>query len=668
MRLCIGSPQWHSAAVRSTEVDSMPSKVFFSPEAEWLETDGLGGFASGTVSGVRTRRYHGLLVPATAPPAERMVLVNGFEAWVEVSGLIIPVSSQRYSPDVLYPDGAERLASFVVEPWPTWTFNLQGDLYLQQEVFAVHGRPLVALCWKLVGDFSGPAKLRIRPLLSGRDFHSIHHENGAFRFEAVQAQDTIRWHPYRDLPAIHARTNGQYGHAPCWYRNFLYIEEQKRGLDCLEDLASPGVFEWNVSEGPAVWIISSEETHDASAKTAQQHYNLLRNKERVRRESFASALHCAGDAYLVKRGDGKTVIAGYPWFGDWGRDTFIALRGLCLSSGRLREARAILVQWADAVSEGMVPNRFPDRGQTPEFNSVDASLWYVVAVHDYLQTLETKTSNADMTDSDIQKLYSAIDAILTGYTKGTRFRIRVDDDGLLACGRPGVQLTWMDAKVDDWIVTPRIGKPVEVEALWLNALGVARHFSPRWSNLFEKGKASFEDRFWNEAAGGLYDVVDCDHRAGVNDSSLRPNQIFAVGGLPLSLLKGEKGRRVVETVEANLLTPIGLRSLGPKEPAYVPQYEGGVMQRDGAYHQGTIWPWLIGPFVEAWLRVRNSTPEAKAEARQRFLAPFKDHLKEAGLGHISEIADAEPPFTPRGCPFQAWSMGEYIRLERTVLN
>jgi predicted glycogen debranching enzyme len=226
----------------------------------------------------------------------------------------------------------------------------------------------------------------------------------------------------------------------------------------------------------------------------------------------------------------------------------------------------------------------------------------------------------------------------------------------------------MDAKVGDWIVTPRIGKPVEVQALWLNALGVASHFSPRWSELFEKGKASFEDRFWNEAAGGLFDVVDCDHRAGVNDSSLRPNQIFAVGGLPLSLLKGEKGRRVVETVEANLLTPIGLRSLGPKEPAYVPRYDGGVMQRDGAYHQGTVWPWLIGPFVEAWLRVRDSTPEAKAEARKKFLAPFEDHLKEVGLGHISEIADAEPPFTPRGCPFQAWSMGEYIRLERTVLN
>ena len=364
----------------------------------------------------------------------------------------------------------------------------------------------------------------------------------------------------------------------------------------------------------------------------------------------------------------KPLLPDIPGLEIGGATRFIALRGLCLSSGRLREARAILIEWAGAVSEGMLPNRFPDRGQTPEFNSVDASLWYVVAVHDYLQTLETESSNADMADSDVQKLYSAIDAILTGYSRGTRFRIRVDDDGLVACGQPGVQLTWMDAKVRDWVVTPRIGKPVEVQALWLNALGVASRFSPRWNELFEKGKASFENRFWNEAAGGLFDVVDCDHKAGVNDPSLRPNQIFAVGGLPLSLLKGEKARRVVETVETNLLTPIGLRSLAPKEPAFAPHYEGGVVQRDGAYHQGTVWPWLIGPFVEAWLRVRDSTGAAKAEARRQFLAPFQNHLREAGLGHISEIADAEGPFTPRGCPFQAWSMGEYIRLEQTVLN
>jgi predicted glycogen debranching enzyme len=226
----------------------------------------------------------------------------------------------------------------------------------------------------------------------------------------------------------------------------------------------------------------------------------------------------------------------------------------------------------------------------------------------------------------------------------------------------------MDAKVGDWVVTPRIGKPVEVEALWLNALWIGSHFSRQWKALFEKGKASFEARLWNESSSGLFDVLDCDHRAGVNDPCLRPNQVFAVGGLPLSLLEGERARRMVKTVETSLLTPIGLRSLGPKEPAYAPRYEGGVAQRDGSYYQGTVWPWVIGPFVEAWLRIRANTKEAKAEARKRFLEPFRDHLLEAGLGHISEIADAEPPHTPRGCPFQAWSIGELIRLESTLLG
>ena len=646
----------------------MSSKILPSTEAEWLEADGLGGFASGTVSGVRTRRYHGLLVPATTPPAGRTVLVNGFEAWAEVSGKTIPISSQRYSPDVLYPDGANRLVSFLFDPWPVWTFYLQGNLHIEQELFAVHGRPTVALSWKLVGDFSGSAKLRIRPLLSGRDFHSTHHENGSFRFEAVEKHTETIWHPYSDLPAISARSNGRYIREACWYRNFLYIEEQRRGLDCIEDLASPGVFEWEISEGPAVWILSSEETHADVAETALEHYAWLRRKEHARREEFPSPLHRAGDAYIVKRGEGKTIIAGYPWFGDWGRDAFIALRGLCISTGRLDEAHDILIQWASAVSEGMLPNRFPDKGETPEFNSVDASLWYIVAVHDYLCARENQTSGIPIADSDLQTLHAGIDAILTGYAKGTRFSIHADDDGLVACGQPGVQLTWMDAKVGDWVVTPRVGKPVEVEALWLNALWIGSHFSGRWNELFEKGKASFEARFWNESAGGLFDVVDCDHRSGVSDPSLRPNQIFAVGGLPLALLEGERARRVVETVEANLLTPIGLRSLGPQEPAYVPHYEGGVVQRDGSYHQGTVWPWLIGPFVDAWLRVRDTTSEAKAEARKRFLDPFHDHLLDAGLGHVSEIADAEPPHTPHGCPFQAWSIGELIRLESTLLR
>jgi predicted glycogen debranching enzyme len=630
------------------------------PEAEWLETDGLGGFATGTVSGIRTRRYHGLLVPATLPPAGRTVLVNGFEGWIELVTGKLAISSQRYVPDVVYPDGADRLRSFRFDPWPIWIFELSEGLSVAQEFFVVHGTQTAALSWKLLGDSPTPSTLRIRPLLSGRDFHSSHHENTAFRFDALTKPEQVLWQPYANLPSIEARSNGSYHHEPSWYHDFLYIEEERRGLDCTEDLGSPGYFEWDLADEPAVLILSAGSTD--SAKPATLQYESLRQQEKSRRYQLSAPHRLAVDAYIAKRGEGQTVIAGYPWFGDWGRDTFISLRGLCLATGRLDDAQSILVQWATAVSEGMLPNRFPDHGETPEFNSVDASLWYIIAIHDYLEALQNQPSAKAISEADRQKLSAAIEAILTGYAGGTRFGIRSTEDGLLAAGQPGVQLTWMDAKVGDWVITPRVGKPVEVQALWLNSLWVGSRFSSKWQELFAKANLSFEQRFWNEAASGLFDVIDCNHRSGVSDSALRPNQIFAVGGLPLQLIGGERASRLVETVETNLLTPLGLRSLGPKEPAYAPYYEGGPAQRDGSYHQGTVWPWLLGAFVEAWLRIRGNSAEAKAEARTRFLPPLREHLYEAGLNHISEIADAEPPFTPRGCPFQAWSLGEYLRL------
>ena len=635
-------------------------------EAEWLEPDGLGGFASGTVSGVRTRRYHGLLVPATIPPSGRTVLVNGIEAWIETEGSTFAISTQRYGPDILYPDGVDRLTSFRVDPWPIWTFQLREGLTIEQEFFALHGSQTVALSWKLTGGSVATAKLRVRPLLSGRDFHSTHHENGSFRFAPDTNANRVIWQPYPDLPPVEARGNGVYYHDPCWYRNFFYVEEARRGLDCVEDLASPGVFEWEISNGAAVLIFSAKRTNDHPVEQPFQCYALLADQEKQRRNRFSTTLQLAADAYIVTRGEGKTIIAGYPWFGDWGRDTFVALRGLCIANGRLSDAHDILLQWSSTVSEGMLPNRFPDHGEAPEYNSVDASLWYIVAVHDYLQCCRNQCPPVPPSEADYQKLQAAIESILTGYARGTRFGIKADDDALLSCGVPGIQLTWMDAKVGDWVVTPRIGKPVEVQALWLNALWIGSQFSPKWKALFDTAKASFENRFWNEAGSGLFDVIDCDHQSGVNDPAIRPNQIFAVGGLPVQLLSGKRAERLLQTVERDLLTRIGLRSLAAKEPAYVRRYEGGVRERDGSYHQGTVWPWLIGAFVEAWLRIRENTFEAKAEATARFLPPIREHLREAGLGHISEIADGESPHTPRGCPFQAWSMGEYLRLLSTL--
>jgi glycogen debranching enzyme len=587
-----------------------------NPQAEWLQADGLGGFASGTVSGVRTRRYHALLLSATAPPCGRFVLVNGFDAWVETASGTIPITSQRYAPDVTSPDAWGRLESFVADPWPRWRYRLGDGGALDQELFVPRNRQAVVLRWR------GEGRLKVRPFLSGRDYHGLHHENSAFRFEPARRAGRFVWRPYDGVPPIVAITGGDYAHHPEWYRNFQYDRERERGLDFTEDLASPGVFTWDLSRGPATLIFTTDEAADPG--------------DLVERGGQTPA-----ESYLALRGKGKTIVAGYPWFTDWGRDTFISVRGLCTPE----DAREILEAWAGTVDQGMLPNRFPDQGESPEFNSVDASLWFVVAAKDFLEN---------------PRIRSAVGAILSGYSRGTRYGIRADGDGLLSAGEPGQQLTWMDARVGDRVVTPRIGKPVEVQALWLNALAIA---GPAWRAAFELGLRSFRERFWNEAGGCLYDVVDADHERGKADASFRPNQIFSVGGLPISLLEGARARRVVDAVEARLLTPLGLRTLAPGEPGYCGRYEGGSWTRDAAYHQGTAWPWLMGPFIEAWVRTRGGTAEARSEARGRFLEPLRARLQ---FGHLPEIADGDPPHTPRGCPFQAWSLGEFLRLDRSL--
>jgi predicted glycogen debranching enzyme len=646
---------------------------------EWLEADGLGGFASGTTSGVRTRRYHALLLPATTPPTGRTVLVNGADVWLDTKGGSFALSSQRYAPGLVHPNGASRVVAFQHDPWPTWEFELDDGTCIRHEIVVPYCGASTVLTWEVI-HAAGPVTLRVRPFLSGRDYHSMHHENGAFRFDPEFAPNAsvedgartgiVRFTPYAGLPHIEFRTNGDYHHSPDWYRNFLYVAERERGLDDTEDLAAPGEFVWQLSgpgaEAVCVLRATNDVAFDSGDRTSvQSSAAALRSAERERRSAFPTALDRSADAYLVRRRTGKTIVAGYPWFTDWGRDTFIALRGLCLATGRLREAREILLEWADAVSEGMLPNRFPDHGEEAEFNAVDASLWYVIAVHEFLE--QAITAPNLVSAGDEQALRRAVDAIVSGYAAGTRFGIQVDTDGLLRAGVPGLQLTWMDARVGDRVITPRIGKPVEIQALWLNAVAAAGLSEPRWRELFERGRASFIDRFWSDARGHLSDVVDVDHIPGTRDDSFRPNQILAIGGLPIALIDGERARRVVDEVERRLLTPLGLRSLAPGESGFSARYEGGPSTRDGVYHQGTVWPWLIGPFVQAWLRTKGNTSAARREARLRFLQPLLEHVEAAGLGHVSEIADAEAPFTPRGCPFQAWSLGEFIRLDQQIL-
>ena len=639
---------------------------------EWLEADGLGGFASGTSTGIRTRRYHGLLLTATTPPTGRMMLVNGLEAWIETPAGRTALSSQRYAGDVVYPDGASHIESFSNDPWPRWIYRLDDGTVVEHEVLVEPGSALTVLSWRLHDPRPG-VRLEVRPLISGRDYHSLHHENAGLAFAAEQSGAVVKFQPYAGVPSIAFITNGSYTQQPEWYRNFLYEEERVRGLDDTEDLASPGTFTFDLTD-MAVMVLS---TGDRAAGAVSQQASAgdeaagvvamvttLHERERTRRV-FPSALHRAAETFLVRRGAGKTILAGYPWFTDWGRDTFIALRGLCVSTGRLADARDILVGWSRVVSQGMLPNRFPDQGDTPEYNSVDASLWYVVAVDDFLSA--ARAARFALTSTEEQALREAVEAIVSGYAAGTRYGIRADADGLLACGEPGLQLTWMDAKIGDWVVTPRVGKPVEIQALWLNALSIAGRWAPQWSDLLETGLASFRSRFWMEAEGRLADVVDVDHLPGTLDPSFRPNQIFAVGGLPLLLLDQATAMRVVTAVESTLVTPMGLRSLAPGSPGYAPRYEGDGAGRDARYHQGTVWPWLIGPFVEAWLRVHGSNARTRRQARTRFLAPLLALAEQSG-GQLPEIADADPPHAPRGCPSQAWSVAEVLRLELGALR
>ena len=633
---------------------------------EWLETDGLGAFASGTSSGVRTRRYHNILMIAKNPPAERVILVNGFDAWVETPHGTFPISTQAYRNNTYWPEGHLLQRSFVSAHWPTWIYDLGESLQIKQELFVPDGIQGTVIRWQAIGSTSG-VRLHVKPFLSARDYHSMHHKNDNMNLETRKQNVELVWQPYSDSPEIFAESNGEFESKPEWFQAFYYEKESQRGLDTMEDLGCPGEYHFELDKSDAVLLLGAQQKIsnqiNSAGSPAEDVFDIVHETELKRRQEI-SCVERSAQQYIVKRQSGKTIIAGYPWFTDWGRDTFIAIRGLCIARDDHETARSILVSWADTVSEGMIPNRFPDHGEEPEFNSVDASLWYIIAVYEYWQLLDRMGIEKDAGETG--KLESAIEAILEGYSNGTRHGIRKDEDGLIAAGEEGVQLTWMDAKVGDWVVTPRIGKPVEIQCMWINALWIAANFSPVWNPHLERAEQSFKERFWNGEASCLYDIVDENHEPGRNDGSVRPNQIMAVGGLPYSVVKGEQAIEILATVESKLLTPLGLRSLSPDDPEYKAIYSGGVLERDGAYHQGTVWPWLIGPFVEAWFNVNGRTEKTANEARTRFLYPLESHLETSGLGHISEIADASSPYTPRGCPFQAWSLSEFIRIQKLI--
>ena len=627
---------------------------------EWLETNGKGGFASGSIAGAQTRRYHALLLTARKPLSERFVLVNHLEEWLDIDGQSIPLSTNLY-PGAVHPTGYEHGIEFSTNPWPTWTFDCNG-ITVQREILSIHGRDIVIVRWKLVGKKHSRVVLRVRPKLTGRDYHGTHHENGHLSTEAQVGNGMVVWHLYSDLPPVRAFHSGGYRHEPQWYRHIQFPVEQQRGLDAEEDWWSPGEFTFDLESGSTRTLAFTSEAIDRLDVVALVKHEKSR-RATVRQavpaaDSLAGELWHASEMYLSERGTQHTVIAGYPWFTDWGRDTFISLPGLCLVTGRLDMAWQVIASFAAHVSEGMVPNRFPDAGEEPEYNTIDASLWFVHAIDCYLAASRDEIRVRETA-------WPSVKQILDGYRRGTRYGIRMDKDGLIAGGVPGAQLTWMDAKVGDWVVTPRHGKPVEIQALWVRALEagetLARRFgeadyADRCRNDRSNAIASFRKRFWYEDGGYLYDVIDGPEG---NDASFRPNQLYAVS-LVDDLVPRDRAQQILRLVEAQLLTPVGLRTLSPHDLRYCARYEGGVMERDGAYHQGTVWPFLLGPFVTAWMKAFGQSAVTRNKARS-FLAGLEAHLHEACLGHVSEIFDAEAPHLPRGCFAQAWSVAEPLR-------
>jgi predicted glycogen debranching enzyme len=623
---------------------------------EWLETTRIGGFSSSTIIGLNTRRYHGLLTAATKPPVGRYVLLAKLEETLVIDGRRYELSANQY-PGVIHPDGFKHQTAFRLDPFPVFTYEVE-DLRLEKTVFMVQGENTIVVQYELHharGSRDQNVRLEVRPLTAFRDYHSTTHENSALNPRVETADGQITFKPYADLPPLHlAHDEADVDANGVWYRNFQYAVEQERGLDFVEDLFNPWVITFDLNARSKVSIIASTEQHDAS------HAETYRKAELERRatghDDFVAALAHAADQFIVARERGETVIAGYHWFADWGRDTMIALPGLTLVNGRFEIAKNILTAFAAHVDQGMLPNRFPDAGETPEYNTVDATLWFFEAIRSYLQY----TNDYEFVRTN---LYAVLKDIVAWHLKGTRYRIHVDDDGLLYAGEPGVQLTWMDAKVGDRVITPRHGKPVEIQALWYNALRIMEDLATRFAEpdakqkygaMAEKARESFNKQFWNEAAECLYDVIDGELR----DASIRPNQVIAIS-LAHTMIAKERAVSILNVVERELLTPRGLRTLSPADPNYIGRYEGGPASRDGAYHQGTVWPWLMGPYITAF--VRTFGREAGRVFATKWIENCKEHLQEACLGQVSEIFGGDEPHAPRGCVAQAWSVAELFR-------
>jgi predicted glycogen debranching enzyme len=624
-------------------------------------TNGLGGFACGTIGGANTRRYHGFLIASLKPPVERRLLVAKIELSAEYLGELYRLSANEFADGTIDPRGYVHLESFAIENGlPVWRYAL-ADALLEQRVFMAPGANTSYLRVEVLRA-GAVIRVTFKPLVTSRDYHS--HGHGVQSLQAAATSDGCTVAGGGGPPFRLKLAGGQFTAADTWNWNFFHREEFARGLDATEDLWNPGTFCADLEVGRPVFLTATAERSDPApgekvlaARTEQAQSLIARLPQSA--PSWVQSLATATDQFIVRRGKksggAASVIAGYPWFADWGRDTMIALPGLTTALGRFDLTAAILRTYAGVVDRGMLPNRFPDAGETLEYNTADATLWLFHALGEHLEAKR---------DPDLLRdLFPVLTGIIHAHVDGTRFGIKVDaGDGLLRAGAAGTQLTWMDAKNGDHVFTPRIGKPVEINALWLNALEVTGRLAGRLRQSAEKRfcqallKRASEGfaRFWNAERGCLYDVIDVNGGT-LHDASVRPNQLLAVS-LPYCVLTPEQMRAVVETCSRELLTSYGLRSLSPRDPAYLGRYDGNAWQRDSAYHQGTVWSWLLGPFARAHYRVHGD-----AVGAQRLLAPIAQHLAAACLGSVSEVFDGDAPHIARGCFAQAWGVAEILR-------
>ena len=632
---------------------------------EWLVTNGLGGYASGTVAGVNTRRYHGLLVASMNPPVQRMVLLASVEEWLRsADGPPQPLSAAEYWDGTIYPDGFRRLEAVEIDGMlPTFRWLVDGRI-VEKRIWMELGVNRTVLTYRLVAG--PPISLQLRPLFAHRDYHQQRHGQGGFDMaenrdgwivDAVGVRTHFQVHP---SPVVRSR--------PDWYWRVLHRAERERGLDDEEDLFTPGTVEIALDDQrEVVVVIGTEPTPPGwdvatSSQAARQRQAALRDPATdhplaaqlvVAAEQFRVARQTTGESAAQRR----TVIAGYHWFTDWGRDTMISLAGLAIRPGTLWEARAVLDTYIGYLHEGLIPNRFPDGGQAPEYNTIDATLWLFQALAAYLRVSRDWRFVADRLD--------ALEGVIDWHVRGTRHNIRMDaGDGLLAGGEEGYALTWMDARVEDWAVSPRAGKPVEINALWYNALCLTADWCERamrpagqYREMALRVRESAQARFWYGVGGYCFDVVDGPDG---DDPSLRPNQVIALA-LVYPLIEGDRARCVLDVVTAKLLIPYGLRTLSPDDPRYQSTYRGDQRARDAAYHMGLAWPWLLGPYLDAHLRLN-----ADRAAVRRVVEPFGTHLADAGLGTVSEVFEPEPPYRPVGCIAQAWSVAELLRHARAL--